>query len=112
VRLLLPRKKRKRLNNIWLIRHSALFDADWYFAQNPDVGKTRLDAILHYLRHGAARGRDPGPLFDTDQYLKQNPEVAKAGYNPLLHYLRHGGIECRRPRPAPCNDVNPELPLL
>jgi glycosyltransferase involved in cell wall biosynthesis len=112
VRLLLPRKKRKRLKNIWLIRHSALFDADWYLAQNPDAGKTRLDPILHYLRHGAAKGRDPGPLFDTDSYLKQNPEVAKAGHNPLLHYLHHGAIKRRRPEPGRCNDVNPEVPLL
>jgi GT2 family glycosyltransferase/glycosyltransferase involved in cell wall biosynthesis len=103
---LLPRNKRKRLRDVWLIRRSALFDADWYLVRNPDVAKAGLDPVLHYVRHGAAKGRDPGPLFDTDWYLEQNPSVAKAGQNPLAHYLRRGATQGRRPHPPRCNDIS------
>lgn len=102
----LPEKKRKRLRDIWLIRRSALLDADWYRAQNPDLAKTGLDPAVHYVRYGAARGRDPGPLFDNDWYLEQNPSVARAGNNPLAHYLRRGAVQGRRPHPARCNDIS------
>ncbi len=71
-----------------VIGRSGLFDTDWYLAQNPDVAAAGIDPLVHYLRHGAAEGRDPNPLFDTDWYLAQNPDVAAAGTNPLAHYLQ------------------------
>ena len=86
--------------NRHLIDKSGLFDAHWYLSQYPDVQRAGLDPIEHYLRHGAAEGRDPNPYFDTDWYLSQNPDVAAAGVNPLLHYLRRGGIEQRDPGPV------------
>ena len=43
---------------------SPLFDRDWYLAMNPDVAVAGADPWRHYLRHGAAEGRDPNPLFD------------------------------------------------
>jgi hypothetical protein len=80
-----------------VIGRSGLFDTDWYLAQNPDVAAAGINPLVHYLRHGAAEGRDPNPLFDTDWYLAQNPDVAAAGINPLVHYLRHGAAEGRDP---------------
>src|SRR5262249_18857423 len=53
----------------------------------------------HYLRAGAAQGRDPHPLFDTAFYLAQNPDVAASGENPLGHYLRAGAAARRDPHP-------------
>jgi GT2 family glycosyltransferase/glycosyltransferase involved in cell wall biosynthesis len=90
---------RKRLTNWSVIRRSGLFDTHWYLAQNPDVAITGVDPLVHYLRHGAAEGRDPNPLFDRDWYLAQNPDVAAAGVDPLVHYLRHGVAEGRDPNP-------------
>jgi GT2 family glycosyltransferase/glycosyltransferase involved in cell wall biosynthesis len=81
-----------------VIGRSGLFDTEWYLAQNPDVAAAGTNPLVHYLRHGAAEGRDPNPLFDTDWYLAQNPDVAAAGINPLVHYLRHGAAEGRDPR--------------
>jgi hypothetical protein len=74
-----------------------LFDREWYLQQYPDVRAGELDPYDHYLRHGAAEGRDPSPLFDTDWYLQQNPDVAASKINPLLHYYLHGANEGRRP---------------
>ena len=38
---------------------SSLFSADWYLARNPDVALAGLNPMQHYLRYGAAEGRDP-----------------------------------------------------
>ncbi len=78
-----------------LIAESNLLDRDWYLLRNLDVAKTGGDPLLHYLQHGAAEGRDPGPEFCTRAYLERYPDVAEARINPLLHYVRHGRNEGR-----------------
>jgi len=83
--------------DIDLLRQSELFDAAWYREHNPDTaGK---DPVLHYLRVGAAEGRDPSPGFSTLGYLRSYPDIKKSGINPLLHYLRHGAAEGREANP-------------
>jgi glycosyltransferase involved in cell wall biosynthesis len=82
-----------------LLRGSGSFDTDHYRLQNPDVAEAGLDPVLHYLRFGAAEGRDPSPSFNTDYYLRANPDVAENGINPLLHFLRYGEHEGRPTRP-------------
>ena len=52
--------------------------------------------MVHYLRYGAAEGRDPSPRFDTRAYLARNPDVSAEGVNPLLHFIRHGSSEGRQ----------------
>jgi hypothetical protein len=79
---------------------SGLFDAGFYRASHPDVTASGLDPITHYLRHGAAEGRNPSQHFDTRFYLAGAPDVASAGINPLLHFLRTGAAEGRSPCPA------------
>lgn len=80
-----------------LIAASGLFDSDWYLEQYTDVRAAGVNPLIHYLRHGAAEGRDPNPLFDSDWYLDRYPDVRAAGANPLMHYLRHGAREGRDP---------------
>jgi glycosyltransferase involved in cell wall biosynthesis len=80
-----------------LINASGVFDRDWYLTQYPDVARSGTDPLRHYLRFGAAEGRDPNPLFDTDWYLSRYPDVERSGVNPLLHYLRVGAVEGRNP---------------
>jgi len=72
-----------------------LFDAEWYLMMNPDVAKQRVNPALHYVEHGAAEGRDPGPAFSTIEYLWRYPDVKSSGINPLLHYLKFGKREGR-----------------
>lgn len=84
---------------LWLdarrLRASPLFDTPWYRDTYPDVAMSGGDPARHYLRHGVADGRDPGPEFGTLAYLERYPDVAAAGQNPLLHYLRRGASEGR-----------------
>jgi hypothetical protein len=78
------------------LRASPIFDAAWYYETYPDVAGSGVDAALHYLRHGAAELRDPGPHFSSADYWAENEDVAAAGLNPLLHYLRSGAAEGRK----------------
>lgn len=82
------------------LRRSSLFDAAWYLATYSDVAEAGLDPVLHYLRVGAAEGREPGPKFSGRDYLAANPDVARAGLNPLLHYVVRGQAEGRGETPA------------
>ena len=96
---------------IALIRGSSLFDAEWYRARHPDiVARPRRLALggrdeaarlaAHYLHHGAAEGRDPGPGFGTRAYYLAHPDVAGAGWNALVHYEVAGRAEGREAAPA------------
>ncbi|WP_267360213.1 rhamnan synthesis F family protein [Methylobacterium sp. GC_Met_3] len=86
------------------IENSDLFDADWYRRTNA-ADLPPNPAARHYLREGAARGMNPGPLFDAVWYLGNNADVAEAGLNPLLHYLRSGRAEGRPIRLACARDA-------
>jgi hypothetical protein len=92
---LLPKFDRKMIGDVWLLRESSLFDKRWYLQQNPDVAKAGKDPLLHYLRSGAKKGRNPSPQFDGNWYLAHNRDVAAAGMNPLVHYVRFGATEGR-----------------
>jgi len=78
---------------------AVLFDADFYLSRYPDVGAARIDPARHYLKHGAAEGRQPHPLFDPDWYLAQLSEPDRARSDPLGDYLRHGWSAGRSPHP-------------
>lgn len=91
-------------------------DRAFYFAHAPDVAAAGVEPWRHYLRHGAAEGRDPNPLFSTRGYLQANPDVAAAGLNPLAHYELSGWRENRDPSSgfdgAAYLACFPELPAL
>jgi len=49
------------------IAASGAFDGAWYVKHYPDV--TGKDPIMHFVRYGAAEGRDPSPSFPTKRHL-------------------------------------------
>ena len=92
-----PDKKKERLRRqVDVLKQSGLFDPQWYLSHYPDVASAGVDPVEHYLRFGAAEGRNPSPRFDTRYYLHSNPDVAAAGVNPLLHYIQFGVLEGRQ----------------
>src|SRR5687767_11099465 len=78
-----------------VIERSGLFDREWYLKQYPDVAETKMDPIKHYLRYGAAEGRDPNADFSTWGYLDTYPDVSAHGANPFIHYVQYGQAEGR-----------------
>ena len=104
-------KSKKALQKqIDLIRPSVFFDKDWYLIQYPDVDKENFDPVKHYVLHGAAEGRSPGPKFDASEYLNQYPDVKQSGMNPLFHYLMWGEKEGRISTVIPVVSSVPEKP--
>lgn len=73
-----------------LVKQSDLFDAAWYLNKYPDVAQAQFEPAMHYLRHGANEGRNPGPWFDTNAYITAFGDSLD-GKNPLLHYLEYRG---------------------
>lgn len=69
------------------LRDSGLFDGGWYLRAYPEVARTGLSPALHYLRHGAAEGKEPNPDFSSHRYLLEHPRLSPTKDNPLLHYL-------------------------
>jgi hypothetical protein len=45
------------------------FDADWYERRYPDVAASKADPLMHFVRYGAAEGRDPSPTCSTSRHL-------------------------------------------
>jgi hypothetical protein len=78
-----------------LVEH---FDRAYYLAFQPDVAKSGLDPLEHFVQHGYSEGRDPHPGFDVAYYLAANKDVADYGVNPFLHYIKFGRREGRLPR--------------
>lgn len=81
------------------LRHSGLFDKNYYLEKSPDLKGKEISPELHYIMHGAAEGRDPHPLFSTNYYLSQNRSLNPSRTNPLLHYLRFGYKKEKNPHP-------------
>ncbi len=94
----LPRRIRQR-KVARILLESGLFDPNFYLTQYPDIAKTGINPLSHYLSQGVVEGRMPNLYFDTTFYLQQNADVAASGVNPLLHYLLDGFREGREPSP-------------
>ena len=93
------------------------FDGDLYLRQNPDVAKSGLKPLTHYVKYGKAEGRaypkirpsmkdDPDYLrilrsgyFDPEWYLMKYPDLVGSQYTPLEHFLDFGVWEGRDPGP-------------
>lgn len=71
-----------------IIQASGLFDAAWYATTYPDIGASKMPPIVHYLKHGAAEGRDPSPQFSTRAYLWRHPLIDPNEENPLVHSIK------------------------
>jgi len=82
-----------------IVKGSVLFNEEWYLKNNPDVEKSGMDPITHFLRYGGFEKRNPGPFFCTAWYLKTYPDVQKSGMNPLVHFMKYGILEDKKPNP-------------
>ncbi|MFM5068531.1 glycosyltransferase [Aeromonas veronii] len=92
-------------NLIKEIQNSGLFDADWYLKQYPDVTRSNLSPIEHYIKYGYRLNRQPSATFNAARYLEYYPDVAASKLNPLVHYIKYGRNEGRA---IPINKIEKE----
>lgn len=83
---------------------SGAINFDEYNTRYPDLSKSGVDPILHYVQWGHKEGRVIHDLFDHQHYVRLYPEVEALGIFPLLDYLFVGAKKGRRPHPT--YDVN------
>ena len=93
------------------IKKSKLFNKKWYLKTYPDVKRAKVDAIEHYIVHGATEGRNPSKYFDTKHYLNTYSDVKVAGMNPLYHYIKYGKGEGRTIRTVSGKIIKPKRTL-
>ena len=79
--------------------HGLLFDAQWYRRQYPDVSRSGLEPLVHYLVFGGDEGRSPHPLFDDAYYRSVATDLGATGLTPLAHYQRIGFARGLSPHP-------------
>jgi GT2 family glycosyltransferase/ubiquinone/menaquinone biosynthesis C-methylase UbiE len=93
-----PRRKRR---SEWdAVAQSGLFDSEWYLAHNPDVANAGVPAFDHFMIHGIAEYRDPGPLFSSGWYsIQMQRHDLSLELPPLLHYLSIGRVRHLSPHP-------------
>ena len=80
---------------------SGLFDAGWYAAQYPDVARSGLPPLEHFLLAGMLMGRDPGPGFSEAFMRAAVPRLNLPGKSALRIWLEDGPCEVPRERVLP-----------
>ena len=98
-----------RRGDIRAVASSRFFSRQWYLSRYPDVAESGMDPALHYVLHGGAERRSPGPDFDAHWYLMRNPDVAASGVNPLLHYIEQTGEGRKRQDRGSVWSMDPRL---
>jgi len=83
------------LKEYHVIDKSGLFDKDFYLASYPDVKRSGINPLKHYLLYGGFENRNPSKEFSSKFYLNRNADVRKSKMNPLLHYIKYGEKEGR-----------------
>lgn len=69
------------------LRKSKLFDEEWYLNKYPDVAKSGMNPVEHFLKYGGILRRDPSVNFSSSFHLDTRPGCEKKRINPLIHYL-------------------------
>ena len=83
--------------------YSAVFDADYYLKNNPDVAKwannDKDKALQHFINYGMAEGRRGCEAFDVQSYYNEYADLRSAyGTNIskyYIHYMKWGKNEGR-----------------
>ena len=94
----IPSPKFKKINDS--LKDSELFDENYYLKKYPNIKKSGINPLLHYIILGTKENKIPSPkfkkindslkdseLFDENYYLKKYPNIKKSGINPLQHYI-------------------------
>jgi len=83
-------KARKYRDSYDKIMESGLFDKGYYLKAYPNVKKSGMDPLVHYLFYGYRERKLPSPSFNLKRYYQEYPELEKNNSNPLIHYIDNG----------------------
>ena len=81
------------------MRHSDLFDADYYLSRYPDVSHAGLNPLMHYVEHGRREGRQPaGSSLELSFFNTSPPSPAESPTLAPPFVPEAGTTEAREPR--------------
>ncbi|WP_131800189.1 rhamnan synthesis F family protein [Methylobacterium indicum] len=87
------------INEIYkIIKEAGEFSDVYYFSHYPDIMRSGMDPLEHYIKHGYYENRNPSAEFDTWYYKTSYPQHSEGPAAGLLHYIKHGksaGLRCR-----------------
>lgn len=67
-----------------------------YYRRRPDVANAKMDATIHFSRHGL-REQMCQPSYEETctyfQYYAKRPDVLNANIDASTHYITHGKFE-------------------
>ena len=89
----IPSQKFKTINDS--LKESELFDENYYLKKYPNIKKSEINPLLHYIIIGYKKGYNPSLIFDGNFYLNSYEDIKESGYNPLVHYVLYGKNERR-----------------
>lgn len=99
----------QKLKNFWSVRRvtrairtgqltvPALFNAEWYVEQYPEVKQAKIHPYVHFWLFGWYQEYQPMPLFDVRWYVTNYPYFNDQWANPLEHYESIGQFNGCRP---------------
>jgi len=79
------------------IAKSGQFDRDYYLTKYPDVRKSDMNPLWHFVRLGWKEGRNPSEKFNTKVYFIKHPDIDKDKVNPLIHFIQQERNENSNP---------------
>lgn len=90
--------------------YASVFDANYYYAANPDVavlcGMDYRALLNHFLTVGMYEGRSASYDFNPSVYINKNPDLQKVfGTNIVLYFKHYALVGCKENRIANINPV-------
>jgi len=77
------------------IEESGLFDKLFYVKTYPDVLKSDMKPIDHFVQFGLTEDRKPNVDFDAVWYKEYYVDIKENGINPFVHFITYGKDENR-----------------
>ena len=71
-----------------IIKSSGLFDEQWYLNEYPEVDRSGINPVIHFIKYGAKEGRKPSKEFDLIRYEYENDDIELQGIDLYLHYIQ------------------------
>lgn len=69
-----------------LLDSTKIFNEKFYLKENPDVARSGMNAIEHFVKYGWKEFRDPSDSFELLKYYQDVYKIKHYDFNPLVHY--------------------------
>ena len=76
------------IRDYFIIRKSGYFDARYYLVKYPDIRRSDVAPLMHYVRHGWREGRYPSAEWESIATTSDHVLDKNSARNPLVEYIK------------------------